>query len=283
MNRIPPVNIRRQLRKEVNFGCPIEGCGIPYLTYHHFDPPWREKEHHNPEGIIALCPTHAAIADGCAWTKNQIKKFKQQPFIRTDQIADSFRFLRHDVVCQIGCLAYGFKDFITISNEKVLGFERVPQGYLGLNMILRNREGNIILEMNENDWIIYTNDIFDFECPVRGKRFRVRAKDGVTDFSVRFDDLSTEEFKERTQAYKPDKIESFLNRIGKPEEIHILKILGRLQMGKYDIRLTETGIKAESENVHFNLNTFIFIGYEHLSLFSFNEDGTITMGKHLSR
>jgi hypothetical protein len=278
MNRTPPVNIRRQLRQEVNFGCPINGCGIPYLTYHHFDPPWREKEHHNPEGIIALCPTHAAIADGGAWTKNQIKEFKQQPFIRTDQIADSFRFLRHDIVCQIGCLAYGFKNFITISNETVLGFERTPQGYLGLNMILRNREGKIILEMKENDWIVYTTEIFDFECPARGKSFRVRAKDDITDFTVRFDDLSTEEFREGTREYKPDQIECFLKQIGEPEEIHLLKISGRLQMGKHDIRLTETEINVESKNVHFNLKAFSFIGHGSLSLFSFNEDGTITMG-----
>lgn len=281
MNRTPPAHIRRLLRKEVNFGCPIEGCGIPYLTYHHFDPPWREKEHHNTEGMIALCPTHAAIADGGAWTKDQLKKIKQQPFIRKDQIAESFRFLRHDVVCQIGCLAYGFKDFIIISNEKVLGFERTPQDYLGLNMILHDREGNIILEMNQNDWIVYTNDIFDFECPPRGKSFRVRAKDDVTDFTLRFDDLSIGEFKEKTQEYKPDQIENLLNYIRKPEEIHVLKIFGRLQMGKHDIRLTETGFRADSENVHVKFKSMIFLGSERLCLFSFNEDGTLTMGKYI--
>ena len=31
MNRTPPNNVKRELRKEVNFECPVNGCGIPYL------------------------------------------------------------------------------------------------------------------------------------------------------------------------------------------------------------------------------------------------------------
>jgi len=282
MNRTPPARIRRQLRKEVNFGCPIEGCGIPYLTYHHFDPPWREKEHHNPKGMIALCPSHAAIADGGAWTKDQINKIKKQPFIQKDQISNRFRFLRHDVLCKIGCLAYDFNSFISISNETVLSLKRTPQGYLGLNIKIRDREGNVILEMKQNDWIVYTKDIFDFECPPQGKYFKVYARDNVTDFTVRFDDFSIKEFRERTRAYKPEGIELLLNKMGVPEEIHILKILGRIQMGKHDIRITETGIISESAKVNFNLQTSFLIGHKGISLFSFNENGTITMGKYIS-
>lgn len=60
LSRTPPIEVRRQLRKEVNFGCPVDGCGIPYLTWHHFDPPWNEKEHHDPNGMLALCANHAA-------------------------------------------------------------------------------------------------------------------------------------------------------------------------------------------------------------------------------
>lgn len=57
MNRTPPEPVREILRKEVNFGCPIEGCGSPYLEYHHFDPPWHEREHHDPQGMIHCVET----------------------------------------------------------------------------------------------------------------------------------------------------------------------------------------------------------------------------------
>jgi len=66
VNRTPPAAVRRELRREVGFGCPIPDCGIPYLTWHHFDPEWRVEEHHRPEGMIALCLTHAGLADECA-------------------------------------------------------------------------------------------------------------------------------------------------------------------------------------------------------------------------
>jgi hypothetical protein len=39
--RRPPMDVIRLLRSEVGFCCPVEGCGNPYLTWHHFDPPRR--------------------------------------------------------------------------------------------------------------------------------------------------------------------------------------------------------------------------------------------------
>jgi hypothetical protein len=31
-----PQEIEKLLRREVNFGCPVPGCGSPWLKYHHF-------------------------------------------------------------------------------------------------------------------------------------------------------------------------------------------------------------------------------------------------------
>lgn len=55
MKRYIPVAVRRQLRREAHFGCAI--CGSPILDYHHIIP-WSEKQHHDPEHMVALCPTH---------------------------------------------------------------------------------------------------------------------------------------------------------------------------------------------------------------------------------
>ena len=51
LRREAPIAVRRQLAEEVGFGCPIEGWGSPYLMWHHFDPPWRVREHHDPVGM----------------------------------------------------------------------------------------------------------------------------------------------------------------------------------------------------------------------------------------
>jgi hypothetical protein len=74
--RDPYRDVKRRLRREVGFTCPVEGCGNPYLTWHHFDPPWRVEHHHRPEGMIALCLEHAAQADNDAFTHDQLRALK---------------------------------------------------------------------------------------------------------------------------------------------------------------------------------------------------------------
>jgi hypothetical protein len=78
----PLAEIRRQLRGEVGFGCPVEGCGSPYLTWHHFDPPWREREHHDADGMFALCLQHHKEADSGAFSDSQLRSFKAEPFLK---------------------------------------------------------------------------------------------------------------------------------------------------------------------------------------------------------
>ena len=88
LSRTPPESVRHFLRSEVNFGCPIQGCGIPYLTWHHFDPPWNIEEHHNPEGMIALCHTHADLADGKRWTNDQLRQFETKTLSIQEEVKE---------------------------------------------------------------------------------------------------------------------------------------------------------------------------------------------------
>ncbi|WP_107816745.1 HNH endonuclease [Celeribacter persicus] len=55
MERYIPAGVRRQLRQEAGFGCCV--CGAPFVEYHHIIP-WSEKQHNDPEHMIALCPSH---------------------------------------------------------------------------------------------------------------------------------------------------------------------------------------------------------------------------------
>jgi len=43
----------------------------------HFDPPWREREHHDPAGMIALCLQHHKEADAGTFTEAQLKQLKK--------------------------------------------------------------------------------------------------------------------------------------------------------------------------------------------------------------
>jgi len=101
-----PAEVKEILRKEVNFGCPIDGCGIPYLKYHHFDPEWKIENHNRPEGIIALCALHSDHADGNNFTKDQLREFKKNPFLKSnDKVKEKniFRGMFQKVVDTFYC------------------------------------------------------------------------------------------------------------------------------------------------------------------------------------
>ena len=78
-NRQPNAEMRKILRSEVNFGCPVETCRSPFLSWHHFDPPWNEIKENHAEGIIALCETCHRHADGGSYTKDYLHELKQNP------------------------------------------------------------------------------------------------------------------------------------------------------------------------------------------------------------
>ena len=86
MDRRVPKDVSQILRRETNFGCPVDGCGVPYLEYHHFNPRWSEKQHHNPEGMIALCGVHHPLADGGMFNRDQLEGMKKNPYISDKRI-----------------------------------------------------------------------------------------------------------------------------------------------------------------------------------------------------
>ena len=69
MGRIPPADVKRELRQEVNFGCAI--CGAPLLEYHHIIP-YSEAEHHDPDHMVAVCPNHHRLSDDGAISRSEL-------------------------------------------------------------------------------------------------------------------------------------------------------------------------------------------------------------------
>src|SRR4051812_5561180 len=94
LSRDPPAEVRRTLRREVGFGCPIPRCRSPFLEYHHFDPEWHVEHHHRPEGLIPLCPTHHAQA--AAFTVTQLRELKAAAHHRP--ASGRFEWLRRELV-----------------------------------------------------------------------------------------------------------------------------------------------------------------------------------------
>ncbi len=113
---------RRILRKQANFGCAI--CGEPYLTYHHFDPPWAERHHDEPEGMIALCVKHAGMADAKAFTKEQLRAYKRSPANKGTTLESTFEWFRQNFLFIVGGnIAFKCNTIVGSSRERIIWLE----------------------------------------------------------------------------------------------------------------------------------------------------------------
>ncbi|MGH2946502.1 MAG: hypothetical protein ACRDPC_09645 [Solirubrobacteraceae bacterium] len=76
------------------------------MTWHHFDPPWREREHHSSDGMVALCIAHHAQADAGAFTREELHRFKRDGVRSTSFPAATFNWMREDLIAFVGGIFY---------------------------------------------------------------------------------------------------------------------------------------------------------------------------------
>jgi hypothetical protein len=178
VNRTPPTDVRAQLRREVGFGCPVEDCGSPYLTWHHFDPPWSEREHHNPEGMIALCREHHGKADAGAFTKDQLRALKAESSRQGAQVRGRFNWMRQEVLAVVGGNFYLETPIIVqLRDQPVVWWKRDEDGFLRLNVHMLTASGQPRALIEDNDWITEGTEA-DIECPPSGKHLKISYPNG---------------------------------------------------------------------------------------------------------
>jgi len=175
MDRTPPAEVRRQLRAEVGFGCPVPGCGNPYLAYHHFDPPWSVEQHHNPEGMIALCGEHHPKADAGAFTIAQLREFKNR---RADVVQGAFDWRRQSLLAIVGGnLYFETPKIIVFRGSPLIWFDRDAYGDMLLSARMLSSSNEPRLWLDSNDWHLAGRPSH-FESPPNGRRINVRYDNG---------------------------------------------------------------------------------------------------------
>ncbi|MDA8333874.1 MAG: HNH endonuclease signature motif containing protein [Peptococcaceae bacterium] len=172
------MEVRRLLRKEVRFGCPIPGCGNPYLAWHHFDPTWSELEHHNPSGMIALCAEHHAKADAGAFTKEQLRGFKESGAQQIGAIRGRFDWMRNGLLAIVGGNFY-FETPVILEfrGKPVIWFRRDDDGYFLLNAQMLTTSKEPRARIQDNFWLSQANPD-DLECPSSGKLLKIKYSNG---------------------------------------------------------------------------------------------------------
>lgn len=187
---IPP-EVRRILRREVHFGCPIEDCGSPFLSWHHFDPPWRVRPHFNPAGMIALCLMHHKMADQQTWTKQQLKSYKMHPYLNeeTRYPKGRFHWKREQLLMLVGNNWYVSPSVIlTVAGTPVIWLSKDQNGFEQLNLDIHDRNGKPILKMRDNDWEVYA-PLHDLDCPPSAKGLSFEIQSEGLRLSMEFSDM----------------------------------------------------------------------------------------------
>lgn len=178
MNRTPPKAVRRALAEEVGFGCPVEGCGSPYLTWHHFDPPWNEREHHDVAGMVALCREHHDAADVGAYTKDDFREMKSRGRDRTEALSGQFQWRRRRLLAVVGGNFYYETAIpLQLQGRPVVGFNRDDQERFLLNVAMPSTIPEPRLYIEDNFWIEAGNPT-NIECPPSGRTVAVEYANG---------------------------------------------------------------------------------------------------------
>ena len=181
----------RTLRQEVGFHCPVfltpeVPCGCPYLTWHHFDPPWRDEQHHRPEGMIALCRMHADAADSGAYTDDQLRRMKDEGVGRGRLVSGRFEWMRQEFLAVVGGNAYHETPVpVQIGGRPAVWFGRNPQDELLLNFVMPTLTEAPRASIEDSVWVVPPDGVSDLVCPPSGRLLKVDYANGDR-FQVEF-------------------------------------------------------------------------------------------------
>ena len=224
-----PADVRKVLRKEVNFGCPIENCGSPYLSYHHFDPPYHVEKHNNPAGMIALCLHHHKQADVGTYTNEQLLELKKNPYLKQgDSIEGEFNWKRKEILIDAGSNIYCGPQMIYLTkDEPLLWMSNDENSHVVLNLDIKDNDGCVIFSMRENDWVI-TSDLKNIECIPSGKSLKFSNDERSIRLDIEFKNVLKgkllSDYKERNTPFMLNDIKHRF----RGEEITVCKIRGKL-------------------------------------------------------
>jgi hypothetical protein len=181
MDRNPPADIRRQLAREVGFGCPVSRCGSPYLTWHHFDPPWAVRKHHDPAGMVALCRDHHPEADAGVFTVDELREFKRSGRDRRRLLGARFNWRREELLAIVGgSFYYRTPIAVRVNDIPVVWFNRDDSGHVLVNLQMLTTSGEPRLLMLDNFWMTEGADEHEIECPPSGRLVSAKYPNGDT-------------------------------------------------------------------------------------------------------
>jgi hypothetical protein len=128
--------------------------------------------------MIALCGEHHAMADGGAFTKEQLHDFKRRGAERAQELRGQFAWMRHSLLAVLGGNFYYETPVIfEFRGQPVIWFNRDEDGYLLLNILMLTASGEPRMQIQDNFWLSRGNPD-DLESPPSGKLLSARYSNG---------------------------------------------------------------------------------------------------------
>jgi hypothetical protein len=174
LSRVIPSDVKQQVRKRCGFGCVV--CGLGIYEYEHFNPDFKYAKNHDSNGIMLLCPNHHAKKTKGSFSVESLKIFNNAPrALRQGFINEKFDLRTNNPIIRIGnCLFEKTPILIQIINEPILSIlpgEDEDEPYL-LSANLRDKNGNLILGIDRNEWLIPTDQ---WDCKIEGNKIEIRS------------------------------------------------------------------------------------------------------------
>ncbi len=178
--RRPPSQVMRQLRQECGFGC--AQCGCPILEYHHIIE-WAEKKHHDPEHMVALCPTcHRVLGK---LPRKRAYEVKRNPInIRNKRIKGYLggTNLKNSILVG-GTRVIDCKSAINFSGIDILSYS-IVDGEFCVNAFIPDKDYWPEIEIKRSNVSAWIENFWDIEFKTNWIRFR--RNQGEIFFSIDF-------------------------------------------------------------------------------------------------
>ena len=202
MRRTPPESVQRELRREVGYGCPVDGCRQPFLTWHHFDPPWGIRPHHEQQGMIALCRQHHDFADAGGFSNDELRSLKTKDN-SIDSVKANFPWAKMAMLIRLGgCYSGGSSTVLRVSEDPVVSLTTGPSGLVSLSFTLKLPDGTIVASMIENVFQSDPLTLHDLSCTASATRIKVLFKPRDIGLDLSFQRLTVEDLSGILQADK---------------------------------------------------------------------------------
>jgi hypothetical protein len=167
--------------------------------------------------MIALCLHHHQVTEGGAYTNDDLRRLKQYPYLSASLVRGQFEWRRKQLILLAGSNWFFSPPYVLrINNHVIVGLSD-SEGFTGIDLDVRDTNGQPVFSMSSNDWLI---DVLpdDIECSPLGNSLMVRCSSKQIRLDLKFHSMTE------------DKLDRFLHQ----KSVKEMKMLAKWRAARPD-------------------------------------------------